>query len=114
MVEVSSRKLETVWRKYLEYDAVIELVQMLRAVGVAVRTVCPRCGAEGSVSTLSHSGYTYLVIRHPDRSTHTVPRKQINSLMPDLCKVKKELEQILELYKKYEEGGIKFCTDAKR
>ena len=114
MAEISSKQLEdklAVWkRRILEYEAVIELVRALRSIGVVMRVKCPRCGAEGSVSTLMSNGGYYVIVRHPDKSTHTVPKSHIGELMPELCRVKKELEHILQIYKKHEEGGIKFCA----
>ncbi len=99
---------QTVLRR-LEYEAVIGLVRALREMGIVIRATCPRCGAEGTISTLSHSGYKYLIIRHPDKSTHTIPKKFIDKVVvPRLCAVKKNLE---ELYMKYETA--KFCTDGK-
>jgi hypothetical protein len=114
MAEISSKQLEdkmAVWkRRTLEYEAVVELVRALRDMGITMRAVCPRCGAEGSISILDYNGYTYVVIRHPDKSTHTVPRRRIIELTSELCRVKKELEHILQIYKKHEEGGIKYCA----
>jgi hypothetical protein len=108
-------KLETrVWkyRKYPEYDAAVELVKMLRGLGIFMHAKCPRCGAEGSISVLRHTnGYNYVVIRHPDRSTHMVPRHQISEVFRELCDVKKDLEYVLSQYRKYEESGIKFCAE---
>jgi hypothetical protein len=93
-----------------EYDAVIELIKMLRGLGVAVYAKCVKCGAEGSLSVIRHpSGYHYLVMRHPDRSTHVVPRNQLDDVLRELCEVKKDLEYVIERFKKYEERGIRFC-----
>jgi hypothetical protein len=116
MAEISSKQLGdklAVWkRRVLEYEAVVELVQALRDMGISVHAVCPRCGSLGSIGILKSSGYTYLVIRHPDRSTHAVPRHRIFELSPELCRVKKELEYILQIFRKHEEG-VKFCADEK-
>jgi hypothetical protein len=113
----TDRKLEdkaAVWRRRLEYEAAVELVRLLRGMGVAMHVKCPRCGAEGSVSTLMSNGGYYVIVRHPDKSTHTVPKPNIGEVLQKLCEVKKELARVLELYKKYEEGGIKFCADLRR
>jgi hypothetical protein len=97
---------------YPEYDAAAELVKMLRGLGVIMHAKCPRCGAEGSISVVRHrSGYNYVVIRHPDRSTHMVSRNKISEVFKELCEVKKDLEYILNQYRKYEERGIKFCAE---
>jgi hypothetical protein len=114
-MEVSSKELEdklAVWkRRILEYEAVIELVRALRlSIGVVIHVRCPRCGEEGSVSTLMSNGRYYVIVRHPDKSTHTVPKSHIGVLMPELCRVKKELENILQIYKRHEESGIKYCA----
>jgi len=98
--------------KYPDYDAAVELVKMLRGLGVYMHTKCPKCGREGSISVIRHqNAYNYVVIRHPDRSTHMVPRNQIIYVFMELCEVKKDLEYILKQYKKYEERGIKFCPE---
>jgi hypothetical protein len=97
-----------------EYEAAVELVRMLRGIGVMMAAKCPKCGAEGSISTLvTRSGYRYLVIRHPDRSTHMVPKvgTNIDAILRELCEVKKDLEYILERYKEFERMGIKFCAE---
>jgi hypothetical protein len=107
-------KAPVVWRyrKYPEYDAAVEIVKMLRGLGVIMHAKCPRCGAEGSIGVIKHrSGYNYLVIRHPDRSTHMVARDQLSEVLRELCEVKKDLEYILNQYRKYEEKGIKFCIE---
>jgi hypothetical protein len=112
--EKLERKMPAVWKynKYPEYDAAVEIVKMLRGLGVIMHAKCPRCGDVGSISVLKHSnGYTYVVIRHPDRSTHLVPRHQLSEVLRELCEVKKDLEYILNQYKKYEEKGIKFCNE---
>jgi RecJ-like exonuclease len=112
----TDRKLEdkaAVWRRRSEYEAAVELVRVLRSMGVVMRVKCPRCGGEGSVSTLMSNGRYYVVVRH-DKSTHTVPKPNIGEVLQKLCEVKKELVRVLELYKKYEEGGIKFCADLRR
>jgi hypothetical protein len=98
--------------KYPEYDAAVELVMMLRGLGVIMHAKCPRCGVEGSLSVLRHkNGYSYLVVRHQDRSTHLVARQKISEVFRELCEVKKDLEYVLKQYKKYEERGIKFCAE---
>jgi RecJ-like exonuclease len=108
-------KLETkVWKyqKNLEYEAAAEIVKMLRGLGVIMHAKCPKCEAEGSISVIKHrSGYNYVVIRHPDRSTHVVPRNQLSEVLRELCEVKKDLEYILNQYKKYEDKGIRFCAE---
>jgi rRNA maturation protein Nop10 len=109
-------KLETVrvfkYRKYPDYDAAVELVKMLRGLGVYMHIKCPKCGSEGSISVIKHpNGYSYVVIRHPDRSTHMVPRNQISEVFRELCEVKKDLEYILKQYRKFEESGVKFCIE---
>jgi hypothetical protein len=109
-------KLETVrvfkHHKYPDYDAAVELVKMLRGLGVYMHTKCPKCGREGSISVIKHpNGYNYVVIRHPDRSTHMVPRNQIGDVFRELCEVKKDLEYILKQYRKFEESGVKFCIE---
>jgi hypothetical protein len=107
-------KVEKVWkyRKYPEYDAAVELVKMLRGLGIIMNAKCPKCGHEGSISVIRHrSGYNYVVIRHPDRSTHIVPRNQLSEVLKELCEVKKDLEYVLNQFKKYEERGIKFCGE---
>jgi len=99
-------------RKYPDYDAAVELVKMLRGLGVYMHAKCPKCGREGSISVIKHpNGYNYVVIRHPDRSTHMVPRNQIIYVFMELCEVKKDLEYILKQFRKYEERGIKFCAE---
>jgi hypothetical protein len=116
-MEISSKELEdklAVWkRRIFEYEAVVELVRALRSIGVVMHVRCPRCGEEGSVSTLMSNGGYYVIVRHPDKSTHTVPKSHIQNLAPELCRVKKELENILQIYKKHEESGIKYCADGK-
>ena len=98
--------------KYPEYDAAVELVGMLRGLGVIMRVKCPKCGIEGSLSVLRHSsGYNYVVIRHQDRSTHMVPRNQLSDVLRELCEVKKDLEYVLNQYRKFEEREIKFCAE---
>jgi hypothetical protein len=94
-----------------EYEAVAELVRMLRNMGIMMTAECPKCGTEGSVSVLRHPhGYIYIVVRHSDRSTHVVPRHQLSEVLRELCEVKKDLEYILAQYKKYEERGVKVCA----
>jgi RecJ-like exonuclease len=109
----SKSEAPRVWKyyKYPEYEAATELIRMLRGLGVVMHITCPKCGAEGSVSVLRHRhGYSYIVVRHPDRSTHIVPRHQLSEVFRELCEVKKDLEYILAQYRKYEERGIKFCV----
>jgi len=102
-------------RTYPDYDAAVELVKMLRGLGIYMHTKCPKCGSEGSISVIKHpNGYNYVVIRHPDRSTHMVPRNQIIYVFMELCEVKKDLEYILKQYRKYEERGIKFCAEGEQ
>ncbi len=99
------------YRKYPEYDAAVELVRMLRGLGVIMHTKCPKCEAEGSLSVIRHrNGYSYVVVRHPDRSTHLVPRHQVGEVLRELCEVKKDLEYVLSQYRRYEERGVKFCA----
>jgi hypothetical protein len=113
----NKQKMETkVWRyqKHSEYEAAAEIVKMLRGLGVIMHAKCPKCGAEGSISVIKHrSGYYYVVIRHPDRSTHVVSRNrnQLSEVLRELCEVKKDLEYVLNQYKKYEDRGIKFCVE---
>jgi hypothetical protein len=98
--------------KYPEYDAAVELVSMLRGLGVIMHAKCPRCGIEGSLSVLRHrNGYKYIVVRHQDRSTHLVARHKISEVFKELCEVKKDLEYVLNQYRKFEERGIKFCAE---
>ncbi|MFZ8809690.1 MAG: hypothetical protein ACO2PN_16495 [Pyrobaculum sp.] len=107
-------EMSRVWKygKNPEYEAVVELVRMLRGLGVAMYARCPRCGAEGSISVLKHTnGYSYIVIRHPDRSTHLISRNQLAEVYRELCEVKKDLEYVLKQYRKYEERGIRFCAE---
>jgi hypothetical protein len=95
-----------------QYDAAVELVSMLRGLGVYLHAKCPKCGTEGSISVLRHTnGYNYIVIRHPDRSTHMVSRNQVSEVFKELCEVKKDLEYIINQYRKYEENGVKFCIE---
>jgi len=95
-----------------EYDVAVELLGALRSLGVIMHVKCPRCGIEGSLSVIRHrNGYKYIVVRHPDKSTHMVPRNQIGDVLRELCEVKKDLEYILKQYRKYEESGVKFCVD---
>ncbi len=111
--KTSRDKQETVWNyyNYPEYEAATELVRMLRGLGVIMHIKCPKCGAEGSLSTIRHpNGYKYIVVRHPDRSTHAISRSQIREALRELCEVKKDLEYVLSQYKKYEERGVKFCA----
>jgi len=97
---------------YTDYEAAVELVRMLRFLGVIMHAKCPRCGADGSISVVTtKSGYQYLVIRHPDGGTHTVPKTGMSDVLRELCEVKKDLEYILKQYRKYEERGIKFCAE---
>ena len=102
-----------VWKYYKspEYNAAVELVKMLRGLGIIMHTTCPKCGTEGSLSILRSNNYDYVVVRHPDRSTHIVPKHQIKEVFKELCEVKKDLEYVLDRYKKYEERGIKFCAE---
>jgi hypothetical protein len=98
------------YKKYPEYEAVAELVKMIRGLGILMHARCPKCGAEGSISVVRHrSGYYYVVVRHPDKSTHAVSRDKLSVVLRELCEVKKDLEYIINQYKKYEERGIKFC-----
>jgi len=96
-----------------EYALVADLVKMLRGMGIIMHAKCPRCGAEGSISIVeTKSGYKYLVIRHPDGGTHTVPKTELSEILKELCEVKKDLEYILKRYKEYEEeAGVKFCAE---
>jgi hypothetical protein len=108
--------LETiVWKYYKspEYDAAVELVKMLRGLGIPMHAKCPKCGAEGSISVVTVRGrsYSYLVIRHRDKSTHIVPKQKLGEVLKELCEVKKDLEYIIERFKKYEQMGIKFCGE---
>jgi len=98
---------------YMDYEAATELVRMLRGLGVMMHvSKCPRCGAEGSISVVTtKSGYKYLIIRHPDGSTHTVPKTHMSEVLRELCEVKKDLEYILKWYREFERGGVKFCED---
>jgi hypothetical protein len=93
----------------MRYEMAVELVRALRKMGIVIRVVCPRCGAEGTLSVLRQDGYTYLIVRHLDKSTHTVHRSQLDEVLSTLCRVKKDLEYILELYKK----DVELCTDEK-
>jgi hypothetical protein len=108
-------KMPTVWKYYKapEYDAVVELVKILRGLGIIMHAKCPKCGAEGSVSVLTHRGHSYVIFRHPDKSTHVMPRQQVGDVLRELCEVKKDIEYVIERFKKYEQMGIKFCADAK-
>ncbi len=113
----SKSEVPKMWKyyKYPEYEAATELVRMLRGLGVIMHIKCPKCGTEGSISVLRHRhGYHYVVVRHPDRSTHIVPRHQLSEVLRELCEVKKDLEYILAQYKKYEERGIKFCAEERQ
>jgi hypothetical protein len=93
-----------------EYEAVVDLIKILRGLGVVMHAKCVKCGAEGSLSVIRHhSGYNYIVVRHPDRSTHAVPRNQLSEVLRELCEVKKDLEYVIERFKKYEQRGIRFC-----
>jgi recombinational DNA repair protein (RecF pathway) len=109
--------METIMWKYYkspEYDAVVELVKMLRGLGIPMYIKeCPKCGAEGSVSVVKvrGGGYSYVVIRHRDKRTHVVPKQKLELVLKELCEVKKDLEYVLNQYKKYEESGIKFCAE---
>lgn len=104
-----------VWKYYKspEYDAAIELTRMLRGLGIIMHAKCPKCGAEGSISVVSlrSKGYNYIVIRHPDKSTHVVPKQKLSEVLKELCEIKKDLEYVLNQYKRYEEKGIKFCRE---
>jgi|ADKH01.1.fsa_nt_gi hypothetical protein len=95
-----------------EYDLVVDLVRMVRDMGIPMRARCPRCGLDGSVSVVeTKSGYRYLVIRHSDGGTHTVPKTELSSVLRDLCEVKKDLEYIVKRFKEYEEGAkVKVCV----
>jgi len=111
-------QIRTIPLKYYkqEYDMAADLVRMLRGLGVFMHAKCPRCGAEGSVSVVeTKNGYKYLVIRHPDGGTHTVPKTDISAILKELCEVKKDLEYVLKRYKEYEEeGGVKFCAEGRK
>jgi hypothetical protein len=92
----------------------VELVDYLKQHGFWIRITCPRCNAEGTLTTLNQFGYLYLVVRHIDKRTHTVPKRRVDEV---LCRVEQNLaqtlKQILEVYKKYENvSGNKHCTDA--
>jgi hypothetical protein len=95
------------------YNAVAELVKMLRGIGVIMHAKCPRCGHEGSISVIRHNnGYNYIVIRHPDKSTHLVPRDHVADVLRELCEVKKDLEYILKRFEEYEVGAKgKVCVE---
>ncbi len=103
-------RLTRLYYKSPEYQAATELVRMLRGLGILVRVKCPKCGSEGTLSVLAyHGGYNYVVVRHPDKSTHTVTFHQLHQLREALCEVKKDLERILNQFKKCEEKGFTFC-----
>jgi len=93
------------------YKTALELVQVLLEHGIYLHVQCPRCGSEGVLSILESNGYTYLVVRHPDKKTHTIPKSRAGDV---LCKVERDLAhiltQLLEIYKSA--GGAGFCTDA--
>ena len=98
-----------------EYELVVDLVRMLRGMGILMHTKCPRCGFEGSVSVVeTKSGYRYLVIRHSDGGTHAVPKTELSSVLRELCEVKKDLEYILKRFEKYEDAGVKVCVEKGR
>jgi hypothetical protein len=96
-----------------EYELVVDLVRMLRGMGIFMHAKCPRCGYEGSVSVVeTKNGYRYLVIRHSDGGTHAVPKTEISSVMRELCEVKKDLEYILKRFEEYEKGAkLKVCVE---
>jgi len=116
MSKQNNPTLETIeWKYYKspEYDAAVELVKTLRELGIPIYAKCPKCGAEGSISvvTLRGRGYSYLVIRHKDKSTHGVPKEKLGEVLKELCEVKKNLDYALNQFKKYEERGIKSCRE---
>jgi hypothetical protein len=91
------------------YSLAVELVELLKQHGFWIRLACPRCGAEGTLSTLATpNGYVYLVVRHPSKNTHTIPKKRVGEVM---CKIEQDLERILEIYEKYV-SGVNFCNTA--
>jgi len=40
-----------------------------------------------------------------------VPRNQLSDVLRELCEVKKDLEYVLNQYRKFEEREIKFCAE---
>ena len=88
-------------------------MRILRGLGILMHAKCPKCGTEGSISIVSvrDGGHDYVIIRHRDKSTHTVPKHKLSEILKELCEVKKDLEYVLNLYKKFEERGIKFCSE---
>jgi hypothetical protein len=95
------------------YRQAVELVELLRQYGLLLRIKCPKCGDEGTLTTLMSQGYTYLVVRHPNKHTHAIPKRHVNEV---LCRIEQDLthifEQILEIYKKYTNNSdVKLCAD---
>ena len=75
----------------LAMSEIAEHVRKLRrAVRIAIE--CPKCGRVGVVSVLERGRYRYLVVRHGDGSTHTLPPQHIDAVVEELCRVRKELE----------------------
>jgi hypothetical protein len=96
------------------YKLAVELVELFRQYGLLFRVRCPRCGEEGTLSTLVSQGYVYLVVRHPSKNTHTIPRRNAGEI---LCTIEQTTAQILtemlEIYKKHTNNGdAKLCTEA--
>jgi hypothetical protein len=100
-----------------DYEDLVELVSMLRGIGVIMHAKCPVCEKEGTISVIkTKNGYKYLVFRHPEtKQTHVVSRyKQIlieRYVYPELCEVKKDLEYILKRFNELEKLGLKFCKE---
>ena len=70
---------------------VVERIRQLRRV-LRIAVKCPKCGREGVVSVLERGRYRYLVVRHGDGSTHTLPQQHVGVVLAELCRIRKELE----------------------
>jgi hypothetical protein len=92
------------------YRLAVELVDLLRQYGFFIYMRCPKCGAEGTLTTLVTRRYIYLVVRHPNKYTHTISKPHVGEV---LCRIEQVLAhilvQILEIYKKHTNGDVKLC-----
>ncbi len=87
--------VEAIQRRRQLYEAAVELVKELRRMGVVIPVTCPVCGLEGSLNVLRSRGYLYLVVRHSDKSTHSVSKSQLEAVLAGLCVVVNDLLRIL-------------------
>jgi hypothetical protein len=87
------------------YRLAVELIETLRQYRLFFHVECPKCGTDGILTTLATRGYVYLVVRHPDKSTHSIPLIRIDEV---ICSIGQDLLRIFEVYKRY---NAELCAD---